>query len=280
MADYYDFNDDVILPDDFDPAAIDNAGVNTEEPAAPTTEPALEDGSVETQTEATIPQEPEVPKAQTIKVKFNHEERELGLDEAAMYAQKGMNYDKLDERVKGYEANMAKSNRLAKQLGYANADEMIAAAEQNYINRQIRELMDEGNTEAMARFLVEQEMAKAAPPEVTPEPAPQETPKPEEAEGMSSERKAELDEFVKAYPGVVNLPDEVIAANQNGVRLKTAYDNYQLKQKYEESQKQLNILKQNQAAAEHAPVTGVIGKAAPKATEPDDPFLKGFDYDY
>lgn len=295
-AEYYDFNDDVILPDDFDAAALDgaNAEGNSETPV-PTTEPGLGDSSMGTQpvaeastsevqpegnTEPTTT--PEIPVApQTIKIKFNHEEREIGLEEAATLAQKGMNYDKLDERIKAYEANLAKTNTLAKNLGYDSADEMIAAAEQNYVNRQIKELVDAGNTEAMARFLVEQKMAKAAADAQTQNPQPQEKPTPEaEVKPLiSTERQAELDEFVKAYPGITRLPDEVLAANRNGVRLKTAYDNYVLQQKYDEQQKQLNILKQNQAAANRAPVTGVVGKASPKSIEPDDPFLKGFDSD-
>ena len=304
MADYVDFNDDVILPDNFDAAAFDNAGsideaMNTIGAEVPTNEPTPDDGS--TNVEQETPQEetstPEVDPAmeleqtitqsppavpQTIKVKYNHEERELGLDEAAIYAQKGMNYDKLEERLKAFEANSAKSDRLAKELGYADTAEMIAKAEENFINRQVRELVEAGNTEAMARFLVEQKMAKAAGTAPAPEVKPQETPTPEQPSRplISPERKAELDEFVRAYPGITKLPDEVLTANRNGVRLKAAYENYQLKQKYEEQQKQLNILKQNQAAAARAPVTGVVGKAAPKKEEPDDPFLRGFDAEY
>ena len=291
---YYDFSDDVILPDGFDAAAFDAAESIDEAmkavAEAPTTEPApAVDGTASeptaigegTTTEATTPTEAPAF-GQTIKVKFNHEERELGLDEAAVYAQKGMNYDKLEARVKEFESSRAKTDRLAKNLGYENADEMIAAAEQNFINRQIRELVEEGNTESMARFLVEQRMAKAAEAEAARTPAPAGTPNPQAAPdaGLSEARKAELQEFVSAYPGITNLPDEVIKDNRNGVRLKTAYENYQLRQKYEEQQKQLNILKQNQAAAARAPVTGVVGKAAPKTEEPEDFFLKGFNSDY
>lgn len=292
MADYYDFSDDVILPDDFNAAELD--GTESTEETAPTIEQAPEDGNAGEQVveaasteETTVQPEvqdttpaPEVAIPQTIRVKFNHEERELGLDEAAVYAQKGMNYDKLEERVRSFEANNAKTERLAKNLGYDSAEAMIKAAEENFINSQIRELVDAGNTEAMAKFLVEQRMEKASRAEQQ-ESAPQEKPNPE-VQGrplIPPERKAELDEFAKAYPGVTKLPDEVFEANRNGVRLKTAYENYQLKQKYAEQTKQLNILKQNQAAAERAPVTGTVGKAAPKKEEPEDPFLKGFSSD-
>ena len=293
MADYVDFSDDMILPDGFDASTFDSAenldAAMSSEAPAPTTEPTPADGDASEQTnigegmtsEPTTPQEAPAF-GQTIKVKYNHEERELGLDEAAIYAQKGMNYDKLEERVRGFEAERAKTDRLARNLGYDSAEEMIEAAEQNFINRQIRELVEEGNTESMARFLVEQRMAKAAEAEAAKTAAPAGMPNQQQANVpvLSEARRAELDEFVKAYPGITKLPDEVIQANRNGVRLKTAYDNYQLKQKYDEQQKQLSILKQNQSAAARAPVTGTVGKAAPKKEEPEDFFMKGFDAAY
>lgn len=294
MADYVDFSDDMILPDGFDANTFDSAesldaAMSTEAPAptteptlgdAPASEPTVDNGEELTSEPTTTQEAPAF--GQTIKVKFNHEERELGLDEAAIYAQKGMNYDKMEERVRAFEADRAKTERLAKNLGYDSAEEMIEAAEQNYINRQIRELVEEGNTESMAKFLVEQRMAKAAEAEAARASSPVGTPNQQQSQApaMSDARRAELDEFVKAFPGVTKLPDEVIEANRNGVRLKTAYENYQLKQKYDEQQKQLNILKQNQSAAARAPVTGTVGKAAPKKEEPEDFFMKGFDSAY
>lgn len=271
-----DYENDVILPDGFDPEKgwIDDA---TPEEPAPTTEeaPAETDESAEQPVEAAEPTttpEPEV-KQPTVKVKFNHEERELSLDEAAILAQKGLNYDKVMERLNGFEATNAKSLKLAKNLGYESAEEMLSAAEQNYINRQVRELMDAGNTEAMARFLVEQKMAK----EEQPAPAPQpQAPQPE-APRIPQERIAELKEFVDAYPGITKLPDEVIQANRNGVRLLVAYERYKNKAALDE----LAILKQNQAAAAKAPVSGTVGKTAPPAPDiNDDPFMKGFNNSY
>ena len=101
MADYVDFSDDMILPDGFDASTFDSAenldAAMSSEAPAPTTEPTPADGDASEQTnigegmtsEPTTPQEAPAF-GQTIKVKYNHEERELGLDEAAIYAQKGM----------------------------------------------------------------------------------------------------------------------------------------------------------------------------------------------
>lgn len=287
-------NDDAILPEGFDPND-ENFSVDKffEEPAAeePTTvqEPVAEDAPVaEPQVEEQLTVEQQLANAdvkeptkaieqaqvpQTIKVKFNHEERELSFDEAATLAQKGMNYDKLEEKIKAFETANAQTERLAKQLGYGSAKEMIEAAGQNYRDRMKRELVEAGNTEAMAEFLVDQKLGKATIID-TPATEPQVEPTPEPTKSaIPDRRKEEIDEFIKAYPDVTKLPDEVIKDNQNGVRLLVAYERYQNKA----AQSELAILRQNQAAAAKAPVTGVAGKAAPDPVQPEDPFMKGFD---
>jgi|GEM_PF-1903957 len=285
MEDYnLSYDDDMILPDGFDPNAETydpNAEVSSTTEEVPTTEQPVAETEVvaeqaEEQTELTTTLD-EMPVAPTVRVKYNHEDRELSLDEATVYAQKGLNYDKLDEKVKSYEAKNAKSEYLAKQLGYANADEMIEAAAQNYRNRQIRELEEAGNTRAMAEFLVDQRLKAMPEPQVAQqpeEPAPQEQ-QANVIQNLSPERKAELDEFVKLYPGIVKLPPEVLKANANGIRLSVAYEQFKSKA----AQKELAIIKQNQASAAKAPITGTVGKAAPAVEEPDDPFMKGFDSD-
>lgn len=284
MADYVDLSNDAILPDDFDPNSENYdifAGEATTDDSILTTEQSVEsDGQAVTEgteQEATTPPEATEPAPMpTIKVRFNHEDRELSYDEAAMYAQKGMNYDKLEQKVQAYDALNAKMTRLAKDLEYDSAEEMIDAAANNFRERQIRQLVEAGNTEAMARFLVDQQM-KATYAETAPSATPtQEVPSPAPNDPAKDARRAEIEEFVRAYPGVTKLPDEVIMDNRNGVRLLVAYERYQNKA----AQKELAILKQNQAAAAKAPVTGTVGKAPSSQSEADDPFLKGFNSDY
>lgn len=285
MADYPTY-EDAILPEDFDPNAESYDLGDDSSSADPfsTTEASSETDAQQTTEQpvaeepTTVPEEQPAPAMPTIKVRFNHEDRDLSYDEAAMYAQKGMNYDKLEERVKGYEALHTKMSRLARDLEYDSPEEMIEAAANNFKERQVRKLMEDGNTEAMARFLVDQQMKEAsavatqntAPTQEAPSSAPQ-------APAITPERKAELDEFIRAYPGVTKLPDEVIMANRQGVRLLVAYERYQNKA----NNRELAILKQNQAAAAKAPVTGTTGKAAPAGkSDADDPFLIGFNKDY
>lgn len=289
MADFFDVNDDVILPNDFnpnDPAAEEydpNFVADTSTDDLFTTEDASENDAQAEPVQPDAAEPTTVPDAQaytappTIRVRFNHEDRELSYDEAAMYAQKGMNYDKLEERVRGYEALSNKMDRLAKNLEYDSAEEMIDAAANNFRERQVRQLVEAGNTEAMARFLVDQQM-KATAAESTPQtPPPQEVPSPAPTgPTISPERRAELQEFIRAYPGVTKLPDEVIKANANGVRLLVAYERFKNKGVLRENA----ILKQNQASAAKAPVTGVAGRSpSNQGTRAEDPFLKGFDAD-
>lgn len=287
MADYANPYDDAILPDDFDPNAESyDFGVDAESSSDPfsTTEESTETDAQQPSEAEPAAEEPTTPPEEqpaavppTIKVRFNHEDRDLSYDEAAMYAQKGMNYDKLEERIKGYEALHTKMSRLAKDLEYDSPEEMIEAAANNFKERQVRKLMEDGNTEAMARFLVDQQMKEASAASTQVAPPAQEAPSPApQPPVISPERKAELDEFVRAYPGVTKLPDEVIAANRQGVRLLVAYERHLNAAR----DKELAILKQNQAAAAKAPVTGTTGKAAPvDKGEADDPFLKGFNAD-
>lgn len=288
MADFSNPYDDAILPDDFDPNSetydLGPEAESSADPFATTEEPSETDAEQQPAAEPTAEEPTTAPEAEppvappTIKVKFNHEERDLSYDEAAMYAQKGMNYDKLEERIKGYEALHTKMSRLAKDLEYDSPEEMIEAAANNFKERQVRKLMEEGNTESMARFLVDQQMKEASAAYAQATPPPQEAPSPApQTPTLSPERKAELDEFVRAYPGVTKLPDEVIAANRQGVRLLVAYERHLNAAR----DKELAILKQNQAAAAKAPVTGTTGKAAPvDKGEADDPFLMGFNKDY
>lgn len=287
-----DYSDDAILPDDFDPNdptyTLDRGMTDTAPTGetTPTTEEVAESNVAEQSMDASTTEQSDQPAPTTVKIKYNHEDRELTLDEAAILAQKGLNYDKIEQRMRALEAYEARSARLAQSLGYQSSDEMIAAAEQNHINRQIRELVDAGNTEAMARFLVEQKMAKANQSFAAQAPTPQVLPTPAASSatsGLTPERQAELAEFVNRFPGVTKLPDEVIADNRRGVRLSDAYERYQSKLANSEQTKlrqELAVLKQNQAAAAKAPVSGTVGKAAPAKEEPEEPFMKGFNTAY
>lgn len=227
------------------------------------------------------------PTPQTLKVRFNHEDRELSMDEATVYAQKGMNYDRIEQRSREQEARLSKYEDMAKMFGFENADAMMSQAKDNYVNVKIQELVNQGNSEAMARFLVQQEMKEQNANAQAPQATQAESNEPPVLRGVAPEIKEQIKEFAAAYPDVTKIPDEVFKMHTEGVRLKTAYAIWENKNSMEKVQaekqaalNELAILKQNQAAAAKGPVTGTVGIAPPAKDEPEDPFLKGFNLDY
>lgn len=252
--------EDIILPDGFEEG--DEIFAPEE---APTIEPSGEgEEAVEELLEgdeAAPTTEPEVdttPKTK-IKVKFNHEERELDEDEAVPLIQKGLNYDKIATRTKDLEGKLDQTEKLAKMMGYGNASELITAAEQNFIEQKVLSLVDDGVHEALARDLVYRELERTQAPQQQPEP---------------TERDKDLDEFVRLNPGVTKLPEEVLESVKAGVPLTVAYERFKNKQ----TQDELKILKQNQSAAAKAPV-GAATKHGSTKQKAKDAFEMGFDSD-
>lgn len=60
-----------------------------------------------------------------VKVKYNKEEKELSLEEAAQYAQKGMNYDKVHEKVTKLEQDYNIARKYGAEYGVYSADDII-----------------------------------------------------------------------------------------------------------------------------------------------------------
>lgn len=60
-------------------------------------------------------------------VKYNKEERQVSYDEAPDYIQKGLNYDKVNQRASEYEQHL---NRVAQLSGYQTHEEFITALEE------------------------------------------------------------------------------------------------------------------------------------------------------
>lgn len=218
---------------------------NTEDPAAPTTETA---------------EPPVVPTKAKVKVKFNHEERELDEDEAVPYIQKGMNYDKKAQEAEAFKQQLDKAEQLALRMGYKTSEEMLEAAEKNMFEQKVADLVNDGVHEAIARDLVQRDWERSVPKREEPK---------------SDPVMQEIDEFVRTNPGVDKLPEEVIeAVVKQGVPLQVAYERYKNKQ----SQDELKILKQNQAAAAKAPVAPAT-KHGSTGAKAQDAFEAGFDSD-
>lgn len=281
--------DDTILPEGWDGESSllemfeSEESPTTDEPAletedTETEEATTEDGELETEqleeveeveeAPTTEPSTPIMPPTPKVRIKYNHEEKEMELDEAAQWVQKGLHHDKINPT---YE----KVNALAKQMGYKTADELLSAAEDNFISQQVQELVDEGVHESVAETVVRAKlgMLKREEPELLIEPEPQ----PDPVALRQAEIDRDVDIFVKTYPGVTQVPDAVLkACRENGTPLVAAYAKWES----EKARQELKILKQNQASAAKAPVGGatIHGSVNMKSQE-KDPFTEGFDSD-
>jgi len=223
------------------------------------------------------------PDKQKIKVRFNHEDIELTAEQAATLAQKGLNYDKAIERLQKSEALSNKAADFAKELGYESADAMFEATRNSIKEQRIQKYVnDDSMSEPLAKFLVESEMEKEEKAAKAARKA--ETQVPEAATPTTG--KSALDDdiaaFVKAFPGVTELPKEVVDAVKAGVNITAAYTAYKNKLANAETDKakaEARILKQNQAAAEKAPVSGVSKHGRASGVQKKDAFAEGFDSD-
>lgn len=243
---------------------------------APTTEQPEEDHEAQ-EPEAETPED--APRRLRFKARVDREDMDvdIGEDEVpALYqlAKAGERWkaknDTMRQQVEHYE-------QMAKGMGYATVDEMIQKTAEGYKAAKVQELMEQGTPQTIAEDYVDRMMQREAAKAPDPEP---EEPTPEAHERNI---QAEAQELIVARPDLKTrqLPMEVVEAWRNGENLLNAYNRYEARQKEAENQKlkrENNILKQNAAAAAKAPVKGVTG-GAPTDTEPEDPFLKGFDSD-
>ena len=72
-----------------------------------------------------------------LKIKYNHKEMEIPEDEAIPLIQKGMNYDKLQERYNAIQndprlSRYQKIEQISKLLSYQSDEQLIDALYQNY----------------------------------------------------------------------------------------------------------------------------------------------------
>lgn len=282
MPDGYGTGDDFFADEwtgqdaDAQPEPEQDAEPEKPEEDAPTTEQPEEDHEAQ-EPEAETPED--APRRLRFKARVDREDMDvdIGEDEVpALYqlAKAGERWkaknDTMRQQVEHYE-------QMAKGMGYATVDEMIQKTAEGYKATKVQELMEQGTPQTIAEDYVDRMMQREAAKAPDPEP---EEPTPE-----SHERniQAEAQELIVARPDLKmqQLPMEVVEAWRNGDNLLNAYNRYEARQKEAENQKlkkENNILKQNAAAAAKAPVKGVTG-GAPTDTEPEDPFLKGFDSD-
>lgn len=241
--------EDMILPDDFAEDAPPQAEIEVPTDTVEDTKPT------ETVEEPTQ----ETPK---LKIKYNHEEREIDLEEAKVLAQKGMNYDKLQERVNQLQSNPALElvQQQAERYGMTveqYVEEVRKADEQARLDELLQQNIPEEYAKEMLENRKFREQYQAQ----------------QKAQEEQIRRDQEALDFVQTFPNVKkeDIKPETWAKIEQGVPLKFAY----MEQMNQELMTRIQVLEQNQKNLQQAPVQGVSTHGHQEDAE-SDPFMEGF----
>lgn len=198
--------------------------------------------------------------ARILKLKVNHEDREVNVDD--------MTDDDLRVQLQKAAAFDAMKDEQAKAKYRQIVQEQISAGMTKEIAELVAKSTCDGKTYALEdeppshEEVSEQESTVASVPPVR-------------------DWNADVARLAKMRPDVKELPVEVHQAWLNGEDLVTAYllhENRVLRGSKAAVEKETKVLKQNAASAAKAPVRGVTG-GGPTDTKPKSDFLKGFDSD-
>lgn len=214
-------------------------------------------------------EQPLTPEQIRFKVKYNHEEQELGYDDAIPLIQKGMNYDKAQERIQQLESDPRLSfiEELANEQGM-DVNEYLEAVKSAREDAELRKLVESNIPEEYAKEMLENRKFRDQQKE-------------EQQKKAEEEKKnAEFNDFFQTFkdandrdfdPSKDQIPQEVWDAHAQGTPLKFAY----MQHHNNELRSQLKTFKQNETNAKRAPVGSLTAFGSDEATSEDE-FLKGF----
>lgn len=196
---------------------------------------------------------------QKIKLKYNKQEMELPLTEVQALAQKGMNYDKVMEKLYQAENNPAINylNELANRNG-TTVDELVNYWREQEQQAELNQLIQSNIPEEYAREIMENRKWREQQQNIQKEN--------EEKQRQELEFKDFFDSFQGVNPQ--DIPAEVWEKNQAGVPLKYAYMEYE-NQKIKAENK---ILLNNNTNKQKAVVT----PTGNSSDENYDPFMDGW----
>lgn len=210
------------------------------------------------------------------KVKYNKESVTIdSIDDVVNNYQKGLNYDKLQERLNNLENSKAMSyiTNKAQELGMS-IDEYMDQVE-NYEKEQekareqekLEEMISNGVPEDVAKEVIATSQLRK---ELQAEKNQLEKEKKEREDKESKDK--EYEEFIKEFPDVKaeDIPKDVFLNAQNS-SLREAYMKYQL----EEQRKEIEILKKNNSNSSSS--VGSTTEFGGKDNKVSDAFLDGFD---
>lgn len=262
-------------------APTDNAESSAEEFGAPTTE--------QTNPEA----EPSSARKFRFSARVDHEDQEVEVDENDLPGiwQRAQVTERYQKKMDQVTPLVERMEHMAKVNGYASVEEMLDAQEKFDRENHINKLMQEENVpRTIAEDYVDRHFGRSAPAQSAPadpgKAAEAVEDKTDEQTNNSAARDfaTEVQELWSMRPDLrgTKIPSEVAAAAANGQNLALAYFAYeanQAKATAEQLRQENNTYKQNAATAAKAPVKGVSGGGATN-TEPEDPFLKGFNAEW
>ena len=250
------------------------------EEEAPTTEPAEPGDSGNDEEAPTTEQTEPVTSKLKFKARVDRADVDVELDESELPTvyQKAQATDRYQAKLAKQAPIIETAERVSKLLGFESAEAMLADAEKNYRDTEVQRLTDSGTAKEIAEDYVSRRIGDATKAkEEAEEPAP--------APVKTRDYNAEALELVKARPdlGGKPIPEEVRkACVEDNKTLLVAYIEYEAKQQKAEMEKlrrENQIMKQNEASANRAPVKGVRGGGATDTT-PEDDFMRGFNSHY
>jgi hypothetical protein len=215
-------------------------------------EPEIIDSPVEQAAPAQQETAPTAPEG--IRVKFNKEERLIGLDEAPAYIQKGLNYDKVQEKATQYEQNML---RTAKFYGFDNVEDYVAALDQAEQDRLIQQEAERYEQYGVSEDFIRSELQPLRG-ELAQVKAEREA---LQRERMEVQVNRELTEARTKYPDFDNYGDTVFEmVTQRGYSIEHAYmvASYQDKLTHATKQAEAETIRKLQQNAESSP--GALGQ--------------------
>lgn len=208
----------------------------------------------------------------TLKVKYNGSEQELSYEDAITYAQKGMNYDKLNQK---YETlfNSPELKMISKQAEQMN---MTPREYVNYLEQfQIKSLTNKAMKELREQYPDADEnlLLQVAQNQVNDYLGEQEYERQlqqqRESETQENQLTNQIERFINEYPDVDidHLPEEVLQYISQGEDLLSAYRAYEIKLMKD----RLNAFEVNSRNKAKA-----IGNLTDdRKSETNDPFLDG-----
>lgn len=265
-------------------------------------------GAPEDQEEAPTTEQPSAPEKLTFKAKIDHKEQEIsiGADELPTIYQKAANMDRAVQRADAarqdadrYRGVLDNVASLAQMLNYsgdtpeAAIEAMISGITQSQRESRVQELVNGGTAQAVAEFVVDQQMNSAGRGSSIPASQEEAADVPEDTvteesggsapsqEQFAKDLRALLDRRPELVGKTDKFPEEVLQAYIGGENLTVAYLDYEAKQAAAEKkalEETNRVLKHNQESARRAPVKGVSSSGGTGGKE--DPWLSGFDDNY